>query len=171
MSKLMSTMQFMSEWMPVPAAQQNPDVELAQKRARLLARRQRKLEAIEAVYRCTDAGRKAAGFLRERRDCTVRATAVALDIPYAEAHAKMKALGRRDCRGVPYEAYISGLGMQRVADWKPRTTLYKALGSLKSGRYVARMRGHVFAVVDGIVHDTATPRPGSRILAVYRKAG
>src|SRR6185369_557229 len=50
------------------------------------------------IIKTSDGGRSASG-IDERLDCSVRATAIALGLSYAEAHGKLKALGRRTgCR-------------------------------------------------------------------------
>lgn len=110
----------------------------------------------------------------ETKDCTVRALACAKGISYDEAHAHMKAHGRVERHGVMpnkikgiYEAagfkLVSICGTTRNAMWLrgcfpevkrlPGISLKKLLPSLSKGRYILGMRGHVFAVVDGVVMD------------------
>lgn len=110
----------------------------------------------------------------EARDCTVRALACAKGISYNEAHAHMKAHGRVDRKGVLAgdldDAYTAA-GFKLTAiygntkkarymqrwfpnvRWYPGTSLKKLLPSLSKGRYIVGMRGHVFAVNDGVVMD------------------
>jgi len=110
--------------------------------------------------RITDAGRNAAGLRGEQKDCTVRAFAVARNVPYIEAHKALHELGRRLGRGFKFRI---------VAEKRPDlfTRQQFAKGNRKRvktllrdhkfpGRYVFRITGHVFAVVDGIIHDNVT---------------
>ncbi len=113
----------------------------------------------------TDAGRSKSG-LRETNDCTVRATATALDIPYLEAHAKLAAIGRKPRRGISYRTTTEKLGLEHCPEYSG--TLKTVIAALAPGRYVLRKARHVFAVVDGVVVDSFLPNPRCRIKAVYR---
>ena len=101
---------------------------------------------------------------RERNDCTVRATAIALDITYADAHARMAKLGRKPRKGARYALCAPKLGMIARPDlghkcWKTVAPL------LTSGRFVIRVAHHVFAVVDGVPSEYS--KPLRRIKMVY----
>lgn len=102
----------------------------------------------------------------ECRDCAVRATSVALGIPYHEAHARLKELGRKNRRGCKFWKMAPQLGLELREDLSCMT-LAKALPDMASGRFVVRISGHVFAVIDGVVIDMQTPKPGCRIKMVY----
>jgi hypothetical protein len=105
-------------------------------------------------------------YLDEERDCTVKATAAVLGITYAEAHAKMKALGRKDRRRFKFKKVYADLGLELRPDLSCRT-VEKILPELRNGRFVIRVSRHVFAVVDGQVHDMPPAKPKSRVLMVY----
>ena len=101
----------------------------------------------------TDCGSKASG-LKERNDCTVRATAAALRIPYPEARQKLAALGRKPRCGFKFrEPAMKALGFESMPEFSCMTwqKVEKALPSL--GAFVIRVRQHVFAVVDSVVMD------------------
>ena len=123
------------------------------------------------ILHYTDAGRASSGFAAvERLDCSVRAVAVALRLSYAQAHGKLKALGRRTgCKlyGTP-AAFLDGLGLIQRPDLSCRT-VDKAVRYMTEGRYIVRIAGHVFAVVNGVVHDTRedAPLPRARVRMVY----
>lgn len=125
----------------------------------------------------------------EAKDCTVRALACAKGISYDEAHAHMKAHGRVDRRGVQarplYDAYaaagfeLTGIyGTTNKArfmqywfpnvKWHRGTSLKKLLPSLSKGRYIVGMRGHVFAVVDGVVMDYGYVPTGLYVTNIYK---
>jgi len=102
--------------------------------------------------------------LRETRDCTVRATAIALDITYAAAHQRLAAMGRKPRKGMHYEEVINRLGLSRRPDLSGGS--WKTLApKLAKGRFVVRVTHHVFAVVDGVVSEYVLP--GKRIKMVY----
>lgn len=114
-----------------------------------------------------DGGRGESG-LKEARDCAVRATATVLGIPYAEAHAKLKALGRRDRCRFKFWRVTETLGLQQRPDLTCRT-LKSILPELSRGRFIVRIARHVFAVVDGVIHDRPQDAalPGCRVKMVY----
>lgn len=73
------------DWRPLQTF--DPGAELV----RILRLRQRRRRRNLTPFKNTDAGR----MYGEKRDCTVRAMAIAADIPYAEAHALMALEGRK----------------------------------------------------------------------------
>jgi hypothetical protein len=106
-------------------------------------------------YRHSDAGRPPAWF-NERKDCTVRAFALAVGVTYLDAFRELARLGRRTGRGFKFRLVAEGR-----PDLFTRTQLLKGkrkrvrtlLPQLTSGRYVLRINRHVFAVVDGVLFD------------------
>ena len=115
----------------------------------------------------SDGGRSAAGFDKERSDCSVRATAAAMGITYAEAHAKLAALGRKPRAGFVFRGKrVEPLGFVLRGDLTA-PTFAKTLPNLAKGRFVVRVRRHVFAVVDSKVFDHAAPGAGKRVEMVY----
>jgi hypothetical protein len=112
--------------------------------------------------------RESAG-VKESRDCTVRATAAALGISYAEARAKLAAVGRKNRRGVPYKEVYKQLGLQSHRRWNKGCPVGKVLPTLPTnGRFVVRVSRHVFAVVGGKVIDDSVPNPAQRVKEVYK---
>ena len=114
---------------------------------------------------------------QERNDCTVRALAVACGVSYDEAHAFCEStLGRNRYSGCHLPEYLRkaankglpvlGRKVVRVAcqavKGQPRMDIYKLLSSgvLKGKRAIIQEAGHVYAIVDGIGHDTAMPYEG-----------
>lgn len=118
-------------------------------------------------------------FAGETNDCSVRAFSLALNIPYAEAHALCAKHGRQygkgtlwwtshkvawDCDMVPvltYDAYA------------PRGARYPTLAQFikeyPKGHFYLIRRGHAFALIDGVVHDwTHGTGARSRILRAYK---
>lgn len=107
----------------------------------------------------------------EAADCTVYALAVCAGIPYADAHAFLKSRGRQDGKGMRMWSYHFGNYngpngvfvpiMSRVREAvNPGAWEHVTVGQvLKSGalpsRCIISIQGHVFTVIDGVVHETA----------------
>lgn len=106
----------------------------------------------------------------ESRDCSVRALAHCLNIPYGEAHAKLAALGRKNRHGFSFKKWANSLdtlGLEMKPELSCRT-LAKTLPAMATGRYLCRVSGHFFAVIDGVVTDSWEQKPGRRLLMVYK---
>lgn len=121
------------------------------------------------VGNVTDGGRYSAA-PGESRDCSVRATAVALDIPYHIAHAMFEREGREPQRrtklGVS-DRVLKGYRSHRYT--RKRPTLARFIREHPEGRYIVRIRGHMFAVIDGGVHDMLPwPSPCSLVLQYWK---
>ena len=107
----------------------------------------------------------------EARDCTVRALAHVLDMPYSEAHATMAAFGRKPRRGVPradvIKAYESkGLIYIKRND-RPTLAQFMRTDGAMHKRIVINKTGHVFAIINGTQLDTAKCGPRTRVHGYY----
>ena len=126
---------------------------------------------------------------RETNDCTVRALAVAANIPYDQAHALMAKHGRKFRQGTMHKtqlkAYTEAGGELRAIFGSDKGARYRALQSpdvpvtdgitlktllekIPMGRFVVIVKGHAFAVVNRKVADSGMLKAGTRINAVYR---
>ena len=114
--------------------------------------------------RLTDCGRTQG----EKLDCTVRATASCLGLSYVDAHARLKTLGRKDGRRFAFWKVTNQLNLNLRSDLSCMT-LRKALPEMKQGNFIVRVRGHVFAVIDGVIIDTMSPNFDGHIKMVYEK--
>lgn len=125
----------------------------------------------------TDGGR-ALTHKGERRDCTVRALATCLDMPYTLAHTILERAGRRPQKGhyfVPPRLPILAEKFQPMEQLSGRTVA-AALREVPPGRYVFKVARHVFTVIKDEarpewpeVLDTFEPKPRQRLVMVYRK--
>jgi hypothetical protein len=129
-------------------------------------------QAREETVKClnvalSDGGRKEHGF-KERGDCSVRAAAHALGIPYPDAHAKLKALGRKNRAG--FNLYqpdrCRALGLSR-RDCACGMMVKDVLPTLDGGRHIIEVSHHFFAVVDGKVFDSFIPNPRQHVRRIY----
>jgi hypothetical protein len=117
------------------------------------------------------------GFDHEKGDCTVFALKHATGVPYRDAHQFLARAGRMDRRGMPMSLALLGWEARKdiVYGYRvfqvpipPRLTLGRLMPVMQEGRYIVGIKGHVFAVVDGVVHDTARVGPRSRVLSIWR---
>lgn len=109
----------------------------------------------------------------EAQDCVVRALTNAIGtMPYAEAHALAKAEGRRDRCRTPW-LVLQRLYGARCIDSVPwsnckRSTLARWLREHPTGTYIVHVRGHVFAVRDGVQLDLSPNGPRRLVDAWWR---
>ena len=110
----------------------------------------------------------------ENRDCAVRAVTLALGKPYAEVHAAMKRLGRRNRRGTPMwitahvlESY--GYKMVECTNVFPsaRTPITVQRELPNRGVYLVRTRSHIFCYRAGKVHDWQAGRR-HRVVSIFK---
>lgn len=125
--------------------------------------------------------------LGELNDCSVKAVALAAGIPYSEAHARMKAEGRKPRRGV--HSWSAGQALLKMGfllkHIRPGYFIERYPGSHKSllhvtthhpdrfnevwsdGRtYLIRTRGHVLVVKDGKNYDW-TRGSARRVVSIH----
>lgn len=134
-----------------------------------------------------DGGRRAAGRRGDTGDCVVRAVAIASGRDYAEVYdylaagmasnrpRKGKKAARSASHGVSvkkpwFAAYMVDLGFE----WVPTMSIGSGCkvhlkpSELPAGRLIARVSGHVVAVVDGIIRDSYDcTRDGTRCVYGY----
>lgn len=114
---------------------------------------------------------------RETNDCGVKALAIVCEVPYARAHAALKAVGRRDRKGTTHRqlmAAAQSLGFlvgdpEKPPKAKTMTSLPTALreAGLLGNRYIVWVPGHIAAFAGGKVEDWTSGRR-HRIEAIYR---
>lgn len=128
----------------------------------------------------TNKMRGRAAFL-ESKDCTVRAIAAALRIPYAKAHEAARLAGRRMKRGFWPDRILKSMGVSftearmydekraKCGSWRtsPYPTLSQVLPLLSKGQYILDTRNHAFAVVDGVIYDGSRLRLRQRIQSIF----
>jgi len=100
----------------------------------------------------TDGGMRSSGFA-ESNDCAVRAYALFKDIPYAEAHEIFAQRGRRPGRGTKNYIIYDLLGRE-TRQTPERMTLNQLVAKFPHGRVYGMKRGHAFAIIDGVLHDS-----------------
>ncbi len=112
----------------------------------------------------SDGGKSEAGFGSERNDCTVRAVAVACEVPYRTAYTFMSQMGRKRNKGAYFHGIITrtnGLlfGKRVVPDnyIKPARGLKTFLlrnPQLRRGTWMLHSTHHVSVLRDGKLIDS-----------------
>lgn len=136
-------------------------------------------------YQYDDGGRAAAGFRGTTGDCSCRAIAIALELPYREVYDALNEAAKtweRPRRGKRRSSARTGVAMETLkrflADrgWQWIPTMRIGQGcrvhlraeELPTGRIIARVSKHLVAVVDGTIHDNHDPsRGGTRCVYGY----
>lgn len=109
----------------------------------------------------------------EHNDCAVQTVAKALRIPYIEAHAKCKALGRKDGHPTSHMLIEQVLGPPTWAVYKHCATgvgvnFAQWVKLHRRGRYAVRVHAHMFYVQDGVVYDFGRPGFFREVLTYWR---
>ena len=104
----------------------------------------------------TDGGLAESGIV-DRNNCTVRALAIAANVPYKFADEIATKAGRKRNKGMHtfklmQHASISGIKSQSSGLGRS-ITVARFLQLNPQGRFVCRISKHAFAVVDGVIHD------------------
>jgi len=112
----------------------------------------------------TDAGRLQSKRSRQSNDCTVRALATVLAVPYDSAYDFLASKGRRSGRGFKLSSVVDGQRWATKTPFparkgEPRMNLGTFVATHTEGRFIAKCAKHVIAIVDGVVFDEYPPRP------------
>jgi hypothetical protein len=114
-------------------------------------------------FQKTDAGREAEGFANQRNDCTVRAIVCACDVKYKEAFYLLTAMGRKSHKRYPFEV----LGDKFFDGFAASGTYRKFRETHMIGTFIVKVKGHVFALVDGKTLDTGATKAGKHVLRAW----
>lgn len=107
----------------------------------------------------TDGGRAESSHPQERRDCTVRALAIAARLSYDTAHAILASCGRKTKRGPKSSRYNTFMARRNGRALKRSGSVGKFAELHPNGRFIIHVRGHAFALVDGVAYDTMEVSP------------
>lgn len=110
----------------------------------------------------SDAGRLSSKRPKARNDCTVRALALTAGLDYDTAYDLLAQAGRKsgarfDLRRFLKRQVINGKRFiwesYPAERGRPRMNISRFCSEKASGTYICRSAKHVFAVINGIVHD------------------
>lgn len=128
-------------------------------------------------YILSDGGKRDSGYWTEQNDCTVRALAHFLTIPYPLAHTMLALAGRRMGKGFDlyhwleqrqthlHIARLEALEFRR-GKFRPYT-LGNFLRTQKQGVYLLGNRTHCYCVKDGVLIDSWFPGEKTRVQHVF----
>lgn len=133
----------------------------------------RSVQRLEYPWVLSDGGRSQSKRSAQKNDCTVRALAIARGLPYDEAYDILKDAGRKCSRGFDFVRWIA------TQPWATKIAFPAAKGQRRMtpaqfcidhprGTFILRVSKHVFAVVDGVVHDTFENRPDRCVYTAFR---
>jgi hypothetical protein len=99
----------------------------------------------------------------ERNDCSVVALSIAVGIPYDVAHHMLASAGRKPGHGFKMtvwlreQAELGGIvcGYKFTTVQADRRTLARVRRDFPKGRLMVTTRGHIFAMIDGVILDPA----------------
>lgn len=113
----------------------------------------------------------------ERNDCTVRALKLLTGVPYSDAHSLCRSIGRRKYHGMKGSELLRMLELPHVYGYKVtrvllpnlfRNMLGRTMMFVRHGRYMVITTHHAIACLDGILHDTMTSGPNSRVTMILK---
>ena len=96
------------------------------------------------------------GYEKECRDCSVRALALAANMPYKDVHAAFKAAGRPDKHGIKVKKVLQkACKMLNLEAKQVRRSgsLTKLKEEYPNENIYVLMRAHAFPVIKGVAHD------------------
>jgi hypothetical protein len=119
------------------------------------------------LFEKTDAGRSESKRPRQKIDCTVRALALACNVEYDKAYDELKERGRKSHARHNFPKKRSNdeaFGFKFT--WKSfpaikgqkRMNPVSFCNSFPKGTYICRTAKHVFAVLNGVIHDLEPER-------------
>lgn len=115
----------------------------------------------------TDGGRRGSSHPNEKLDCIVRALALAIPMSYDEAHATAKRYGRKD----RHRFYDMGKHMSNLTGGRPcsRSGSVGKFAQLHPfGRFIIRVSGHAFALIDGVAYDAREVNEQKHVKGAWR---
>lgn len=106
--------------------------------------------------------------IKDKGACSVNALSIVLDIPFTEAQALWAQAGRKRNKGVPTLLVHKLPGLKFVPVIRSPKTIAKFVKMFPVGRFFVRKSHHMFAIVDGKVHDWAWQSPRVRLTNAWR---
>jgi len=119
---------------------------------------------LKTPFTYCDGGWKESG-IADANNCTVIALAIAAEIPYALADSIAAQAGRKRRRGVSMtKVALTAQKLGIVCRYKTHQGSIKTFLKRKlKGRYICYIRRHVFAVINGTIHDSKGLPPYSLV--------
>jgi len=119
---------------------------------------------LPSLFEYTDAGRFQSQ-PAEQNDCAVRAASLSLGISYEEAHQLMSTWGRPKDRGACLSTIVLALRSRGVHLQRGGFSLAELRRRAPTGWVFVIVRGHAFALYDGVVMDVEKQSPNTRVIS------
>ncbi len=121
----------------------------------------------------TDGGRSLSIVPTQDKDCVVRALSLAFDKNYSETYELLKKAGRKDNKGMVFIQFVEKklhkkLFGKELLEIPCKLTVAKLMSGIGSGIFLARKRGHIFCIRNGVVLDTFAVGDKARIINLYK---
>ncbi len=128
--------------------------------------------ALSYPFTFNDAGRASSKRPKQRDDCTVRTLAIALRFKYDEAYDLLAGAGRKCSRGFRLSDWLNTQPFARKMPFpavkgERRMNPHRFCRDYPTGTFICKVAKHVFAVVDGVVHDTFENPPDRCIYTAW----
>ena len=130
------------------------------------------VRSLEYFWVNSDGGRSISKRPAQKNDCTVRALAIARNLPYDDAYDILKEAGRKCSRGFDFVGWMS------EQSWATKLAFPAVKGQRRMspaqfcrdypiGHYILRVSKHVIAVKDGVIFDTFENRPDRCVYSAW----
>ena len=132
----------------------------------------KKVWELSYFWTINDGGRSLSKRPRQKNDCTVRALAIARGLSYDDAYDILKNAGRSCSRGFHFPDWMASQVWGRKISFpavkgQRRMNPAAFVVAFPNGRYICQVAKHIFAVVDGVVHDIFENAPDRCIYSIY----
>jgi len=117
----------------------------------------------------------------EHGDCTVRSLMNSMNVSYNYAHEILRLAGRKNGKGFYMTEFLHKcmdgnslvgyyLKEMHFQNWYPgaKMTIRKFVEKYNKGRFIVIRKGHAFAVIDGVIHDSTWNTPNMWIHHAFR---
>lgn len=105
--------------------------------------------------------------LHEKDNCTVMALTCAASIDYKVAKARLADCGRMPRKGAPLNVTQAAYSLFSEGYVPMQMTVGAFIRRNPTGRFIVRIKGHVFAVIDGSISDFAYVSEYKNILGFW----
>lgn len=132
----------------------------------------RRPHRLEYSWICTDGGRASSTRPKQKNDCTVRALAIARNLPYDEAYDLLRNAGRKCSRKFDFvkwmdtQPWSTKISFPAVKGQR-RMTPAQFCRDFPKGTFILRVTNHVLVVKDGFVYDAFENRPDRCVYACW----
>lgn len=132
----------------------------------------RRAHRLEYTWICTDGGRASSTRPKQKNDCTVRALAIARNLPYDDAYDVLKDAGRKCGRGFDFVKWIDAQPWATKISFpavkgQRRMTPAQFCQDFPRGIFILRVTKHVLVVKEGVVYDAFENRPDRCVYACW----